>query len=92
MLRQDNADIRLTEIGHAIGLASDERLQNVLEKKSGTAQLLNELKQKKITPAEINDTLVAMDTAKIKEKIKLEKIIETTSALIFPYYEKQMMT
>lgn len=75
LLRQDNADIRLTEIGHVIGLASDERLQNVLAKKNASAQLLNELKQKKITPAEINDTLVAMDTAKIKEKIKLEKLL-----------------
>ena len=75
LLRQDNADIRLTEIGHAIGLASDERLQNVLKKKNATAQLLNELKQKKITPTEINDTLVTMDTAKIKETIKLEKLL-----------------
>ncbi len=75
LLRQDNADVRLTEIGHAIGLASDERLHKVLEKKSGTAQLLNELKQKKVTPEEINDTLVAKDTAKIKEKITLEKLL-----------------
>ncbi len=75
LLRQDNADIRLTEIGHAIGMASDKRLQNVLEKKSATAQLINELKQKKVTPAEINDTLVAVDTAKIKEKITLEKLL-----------------
>ena len=47
LLRQDNADIRLTEKGHSIGLASEERLQNVKNKISKTAEIVNHVKQKK---------------------------------------------
>ncbi|MBY0427198.1 MAG: tRNA uridine-5-carboxymethylaminomethyl(34) synthesis enzyme MnmG, partial [Cytophagales bacterium] len=48
LLRQDNADLRLTKIGHGIGLASQERLDKVLEKESNIAALFSDLKNYKI--------------------------------------------
>jgi tRNA uridine 5-carboxymethylaminomethyl modification enzyme len=76
LLRQDNADLRLTKFGHEIGLASDERLQNMLTKKSATAGLINELKQKKLSPEAINDGLETIGTASIQEKISAEKLLK----------------
>ena len=76
LLRQDNADIRLTEKGHKIGLASDERLDKMMDKKNETARLLNDLKHKKVTPTEINDSLNDLNTATIKEKVAVEKLLK----------------
>jgi tRNA uridine 5-carboxymethylaminomethyl modification enzyme len=76
LLRQDNADLRLTQLGHNIKLASDERLEKMLEKKSSTAKLINDLKQKKLNPDLINSELEAIGTAQIQEKISAEKLLK----------------
>ena len=76
LLRQDNADIRLTETGHKIGLASDERLDKMMDKKNETARLLNDLKHKKVNPEEINESLNNLNTATIKEKVAVEKLLK----------------
>ena len=76
LLRQDNADLRLTQHGHQMGLASDERLEKMLDKKNDTARLINDLKQKKLSPEIFNDGLEGIDTAAIKEKISAEKLLK----------------
>jgi tRNA uridine 5-carboxymethylaminomethyl modification enzyme len=75
-LRQDNADLRLTALGHALGLASEERFEKMNHKKSETAKLVNDLKQKKFSPDAINAGLDRLETATITEKISAEKLLK----------------
>jgi tRNA uridine 5-carboxymethylaminomethyl modification enzyme len=75
-LRQDNADLRLTALGHALGLASEERFEKMNHKKSETAKLVNDLKQKKFSPDAINAGLEKLETATITEKISAEKLLK----------------
>ena len=57
LLRQDNADLRLTERGWKVGLASDERHARMLEKKRGTNDLLNALPKAHLKPQDVNRVL-----------------------------------
>ena len=57
LLRQDNADLRLTERGWKVGLASDERRARMLEKKRGTDDLLNALPKAHLKPQDVNRVL-----------------------------------
>lgn len=69
LLRQDNADIRLTEYGHKLGLATDERMKNLVDKKSDFESLIKELSKVRVEPAMINEGLSNLNTATITEKI-----------------------
>lgn len=68
LLRQDNADIRLTEIGHKLGLASTERFDRVIEKKKQISALSKELKEMRVSPALVNDELTKLNTTTLTEK------------------------
>lgn len=75
LLRQDNADLRLTPMGHAIGLASDEQLQKAEDKLKGTEALKRQLKKEGVTPAMANPLLEKRNSSPIKQQIKLDGII-----------------
>ena len=75
LLRQDNADTRLTTLSHKIGLASDERLE-VMEKSQHQADsLIRFMKKTSIQPQDINPILQDKETAEIKQSTKLAKIL-----------------
>lgn len=76
LLRQDNADIRLTELGHKLGLATDERLDRVLDKKNGVNHLISFLEKIKVDPIHVNDELTQMNTAVIREKIAVASLLK----------------
>ncbi len=75
LLRQDNADLRLTPLAHEIGLASDERLEAVNHKREETNRILDQLSKTSISPEMANPYLVKMNTSLIKQKVKVESII-----------------
>ena len=82
LLRQDNADIRLTERSHQLGLASDERLKLVQEKMTEVGIVKNVLKDLSIEPEDINEYFGEINSASINEKQKATKIILRPSVTI----------
>ena len=75
MLRQDNADIRLTEMGHKIGLASKERLAQVEKKITDTDEIIKYFKKTSVTPSQINPMLQELGTTTIPQNYKLDAIL-----------------
>ncbi len=75
LLRQDNADLRLTEKSYQIGLASQERMRAVEQKISEVNQVKIILNNFSIEPAEINTYLNSIKSAPIQEKQKAAKVI-----------------
>jgi tRNA uridine 5-carboxymethylaminomethyl modification enzyme len=76
LLRQDNADLRLTETGHHLGLASDFRLANVLNKKTQLKKLLQDLTALKFDPNDINVGLETMNTSTVREKTSAAQLLK----------------
>ena len=75
LLRQDNADLRLTELSHKIGFAEQERVERVIEKKKATQEIIQFIKEYSIEPSDIDTYLESKDTTPMMHKMKLEKII-----------------
>ena len=74
LLRQDNADLRLTPLSYGLGLASKDRLKNVEKKKAGTDSFVSFFKKTSIQPEEINPILKDKNSSEIKQSVKLYKI------------------
>jgi tRNA uridine 5-carboxymethylaminomethyl modification enzyme len=75
LLRQDNADIRLTPRSHELGLASDERLKRVHEKIKGAEQIKKHFKETSIEPQEINPALEKINSSPVSQKLKMFGIL-----------------
>ncbi|MFD2434220.1 tRNA uridine-5-carboxymethylaminomethyl(34) synthesis enzyme MnmG [Mesonia maritima] len=74
LLRQDNADFRLTEKSYELGLASKERLNKMLEKQEASERFVNFFKETSVSPEEINPILENNNSAKVKQSGKMFKI------------------
>lgn len=74
LLRQDNADSRLTPLGYKLGLASKERLDRVTEKQQKTAKFIKFLENTSVTKEQINPILDRKGLSRINQSVKLYKI------------------
>jgi len=75
LLRQDNADLRLTELSYRVGLASQERMENVIEKRGAVEKIKLVLKDFSIEPEKINSLFEKIGSSLISEKQKAIKIL-----------------
>lgn len=75
LLRQDNADLRLTPIGYQLGLATEERYQNMRAKEADVLAVKRSLEEYSVVPDEINSVFADKGSASLTEKTKLSKII-----------------
>jgi len=75
LLRQDNADLRLTEMSYKLGLAKEERMRRVEEKTNQVTEIKNVLDSESIAPEVINSFLTDIDSANISEKQKASKLL-----------------
>ena len=90
LLRQDNADERLTELGHSIGLASEHRLSLLNQKRQEIDETVQFIKNQSCSPEEVNDVLESKGSSIIDQKMKLEKIVLRPQMSVFdlsPNYE-----
>lgn len=75
LLRQDNADVRLTHFGHSLGLQSDDALKHVESKIDETNNFISFLRKTGITPTEANTMLSDLDSAPLAQQVKLSAVL-----------------
>jgi len=75
LLRQDNADIRLTPMSHELGLASKERFERVSDKIKNSKELTKYFKEVTVSPEEINSFLTGLGSMEISQKVKAYSIL-----------------
>jgi tRNA uridine 5-carboxymethylaminomethyl modification enzyme len=76
LLRQDNADIRLTQRGYDLGLASESRLERMNFKKEKSDLIVKEIKARKISPDEANAYLEKIGSSHLREKSSIYNILK----------------
>lgn len=75
LLRQDNADLRLTPAGAALGLASEMRLSKVSNKIDWIAKVKSFMSSSSVSPEQVNGFLESIGTAPLKQKVKLDTLL-----------------
>ena len=75
LLRQDNADTRLTPLGYDIGLASEERMKRVGEKQEYTNRVVQAIKDTPIIPSQANPLLESLGTPPLQQRVKLVNLL-----------------
>jgi len=96
LLRQDNADERLTPLSFRIGLAGAERMIALERKQTTRKEILDYLRNQSVSPSEVNKKLEVLGTAGIKQKMKSVRLIERPQVKIsdlwkeIPGFEREM--
>ena len=85
LLRQDNADLRLTEKSHKLGLATEDRLEQMRTKKSETEKLSKLLHDLQFKPQEVQELLASLSSAPIKDKSSLATILKRPEISIYDF-------
>ena len=75
LLRQDNADERMTPLGHEIGLASDERMRNLEKKQASVKALRRALEKTSVSPEGANSYLETVGSTALKQKVKAKQVL-----------------
>lgn len=75
LLRQDNADVRLTPISNQLGLASNERMARVEKKVAYCDELVDFIKNYSVSPEEVNEMMVEAGTDELRQKVKLSGVL-----------------
>lgn len=75
LLRQDNADIRLSPIGHELGLISDERMDKVNQKIKNSDDIVAFTKNKSVDPGSVNTLLDELGTSPVQQNVKLFALV-----------------
>ncbi|MDC3209282.1 tRNA uridine-5-carboxymethylaminomethyl(34) synthesis enzyme MnmG [Chitinophagales bacterium] len=75
LLRQDNADIRLTPKGYKLGLASQERMDQTQDKIQNINSIIEYVKALSVKPSELNEYLISKGSTELKQKVKLDKVL-----------------
>lgn len=75
LLRQDNADQRLTPLSHAIGLADDDRMRRVEEKVGKIGELTQMVEECSVVPSEVNDWLEEHGSAPLNQRVRLSSLL-----------------
>lgn len=76
VLRQDNADLRLTEKGYEVGLASEERYRRYLDKKEAVEREAERLSQKTFAPGQVNQFLVKHGTSEVQSRVSMADMLK----------------
>jgi tRNA uridine 5-carboxymethylaminomethyl modification enzyme len=75
LLRQDNADLRLTGIGYELGLASEERYQNMMNKSQHVAEIIRKFNEISIDPLHMNSLFESIGSSPMQQKQKLSQLV-----------------
>ncbi|MCX6269758.1 MAG: tRNA uridine-5-carboxymethylaminomethyl(34) synthesis enzyme MnmG [Bacteroidetes bacterium] len=75
LLRQDNADLRLTPLSHLLGLASPERMERVAQKKGMIDTLIQAAKKESLDPEQVNGLLEKLGTSPLSQRARLASLV-----------------